>query len=54
VFTSAPGRCSFSSAQLLAALAATEHWLNTGSRPDASFPAADGFDAGYVPAAWPF
>ncbi len=56
VFTAAPVHCSFSTTQLLDALAAMEHWLNTGDRPGAAFfPAADGFAAvGYAPPAWPF
>ena len=55
VFTKAPGHCSFSSTQLFDVLAAMEHWLDTGGRPDASFfPADHGFNIGYVPPAWPF
>ena len=39
----------------VAALAAMEHWLNTGVRPDASFfPETLGFDGSFVPPPWPY
>ena len=37
VYVKAVGHCAFTSAQLLAALEAMERWLDTGTRPDASF-----------------
>jgi hypothetical protein len=55
VYTALPGHCSFSTEQLLAALGALEHWIDTGGRPDAShFPASIGFMQGFVPPRWPF
>jgi pimeloyl-ACP methyl ester carboxylesterase len=49
------GHCAFTSRQLLTALAAVERWLETGVRPDSSFfPAAEGFNSGFVPAPYPY
>lgn len=43
----------YSAEQYLATLAAMEHWLNTGIRPDASFfPENMGFDNTFVPPPW--
>jgi pimeloyl-ACP methyl ester carboxylesterase len=47
--------CSFCSDQDLAAINAMMHWLETGSRPDASFfPAELGFDPFYIMQPWPW
>jgi pimeloyl-ACP methyl ester carboxylesterase len=49
------GHCSFSKEQYLSVLAAMQHWLNTGVKPDISaFPTSQGFDLEYVPPPWPF
>jgi hypothetical protein len=49
------GHASFSAGQFLAALAAIEHWLDTGARPDGSFfPDTQGFDDSFVPPSWPY
>lgn len=49
------GHSTFSAQQYLAALAALEHWLDTGERPDASFfPGSLGFNSGFVPPPWPY
>ena len=49
------GHASFSAGQFLSTLAAIEHWLDTGVRPDASFfPEAEGFDNSFVPPPWPY
>ena len=46
---------TFSASQYLSALAAMDHWLDTGVRPDASFfPEAQGFDTAFVPPPWPY
>jgi hypothetical protein len=43
------------SAQLLATVEAMERWLDTGTRPDASFfPEEKGFDNKFVPPPWPY
>lgn len=48
------GHNAFTAKQLLAALAAMESWLDTGTKPDASaFPEAMGFDNAFVPPPWP-
>jgi len=45
----------FSAEQYLAALAAMEHWLETGVRPGTSFfPESLGFDNNFVPPPWPY
>lgn len=45
----------YSAQQYLAALAALEHWLDTGDRPDAAyFPSSLGFDNSFVPPPWPY
>lgn len=55
VFTAAPGHCSFSTQQYLTVLAAMEHWLDTGTKPDTSAFSKDlGFAPGFVAPAWPF
>jgi len=55
VYVKAVGHCAFTSAQLLATLDAMERWLDTGTRPDASFfPEDKGFDNKFVPPPWPF
>jgi hypothetical protein len=49
------GHASYSAEQILAALNAMEHWLNSGVRPDASFfPDSMGFDNSFVPPPWPY
>ena len=49
------GHCAFTANQLLAALAAMEGWLDTGTQPGASaFPAGLGFDNAFVPPPWPW
>jgi hypothetical protein len=49
------GHAAFSAEQFLAVLAAMEHWLDTGMRPDSSFfPEPVGFDNAFVPPAWPY
>jgi pimeloyl-ACP methyl ester carboxylesterase len=48
------GHCTFTSAQDLAGLDAMTHWLETGQRPEAFFPATLGFLPGFVPAPWPW
>ncbi len=49
------GHISFSAEQYLAGLAAMEHWLDTGVRPDASFfPESLGFNNTFVPPPWPY
>ncbi len=49
------GHCAFTTRQLLFALTAMESWLDTGTKPDATFfPEADGFDNKFVPAPFPF
>ncbi len=55
VYTEGEGHCFFSPPQVLAAFAAMEHWLNTGTPPDASFfPVSAGFDPHYQPPPWPY
>jgi pimeloyl-ACP methyl ester carboxylesterase len=54
-YVQALGHNAFTAKQLLAALAAMESWLESGTKPDASaFPAALGFDNAYVPPPWPY
>ncbi|HWT82086.1 MAG TPA: hypothetical protein VN648_25150, partial [Candidatus Methylomirabilis sp.] len=54
-YVNTPGHIPFSADQLLAALAAMEHWLDTGVRPDASFfPESMGFNNSFVPPPWPY
>jgi len=49
------GHCAFTAKQLLATLGAVEHWLETGTRPDASaLPNSLGFDNTFVPRPWPY
>jgi hypothetical protein len=53
VYTRAAGHCVFTSEQLLMALQAMERWLDTGTKPDASFFSEDkGFDNRFVPPPW--
>jgi hypothetical protein len=55
VYSKAAGHCVFTSEQLLTTLAAMERWLNTGTKPGASFfPEAKGFDTRFVPPPWPY
>jgi pimeloyl-ACP methyl ester carboxylesterase len=55
VYVKGMGHCAFTSAQLLATLDAMERWLDTGTRPDASFfPEDKGFDNKFVPPPWPY
>ena len=55
VYVKGVGHCAFTSAQLLATLEAMERWLDTGTRPDASFfPEEKGFDNKFVPPPWPY
>ena len=57
VYTDGPGHCAFTPRQVLAALAAMEHWLDTGTPPDPAdptfFPPDEGFLPGYEPPPWP-
>jgi pimeloyl-ACP methyl ester carboxylesterase len=54
-YVDGPGHGSFTAEQYLAALAAMEHWLDTGMRPDSSFfPGTSGFDTDFVPPSWPY
>lgn len=54
-YVKAAGHCAFTSVQILAALEAMEHWLETGVAPDASFfPESKGFDNGFLPPPWPY
>jgi len=49
------GHCVFTSEQLLASVETMERWLNTGTRPDASFfPEDKGFVNNFVPPPWPY
>jgi hypothetical protein len=55
VYVKSAGHCVFTSAQLLAALEAMEHWLDSGERPGtAMFPETAGFENSFVPPAWPY
>ena len=55
VYVNGPIHGSFTAGQYLAAIDAMEHWLNTGTQPDASFfPASQGFDTSFVAPAWPY
>jgi alpha-beta hydrolase superfamily lysophospholipase len=55
VYTKGAGHCVFTSEQLLTTLEAMERWLNTGTKPDASFfPEPKGFDNTFVPPPWPY
>jgi pimeloyl-ACP methyl ester carboxylesterase len=57
VYTDSVGHCVFTPEQVLAALAAMEHWLDTGTPPDPAdasfFPPGAGFLPGYQPPPWP-
>jgi pimeloyl-ACP methyl ester carboxylesterase len=54
-YVNAAGHCSFSTEQYLSTVAAIQHWLDTGVRPDASFfQASLGFDNSFVPPPWPY
>jgi hypothetical protein len=54
VFTTAIGHCTFTSAQWLATVAAMDSWLETRVAPGVEFfPAALGFDHGFVPPPYP-
>jgi len=49
-YTNGNGHCAFSGPQLLTAVAVINSWVADGVKPTAaSFPAALGFDAGFVP-----
>ena len=49
------GHNAFTARQLLAALAAMESWLDTGTKPGAAtFPEELGFDNAFVPPPWPY
>jgi pimeloyl-ACP methyl ester carboxylesterase len=51
------GHCEFTPEQILAVLAAMEHWIDTGMPPlpkDTFFPGFLGFDNIFVPPLWPF
>jgi pimeloyl-ACP methyl ester carboxylesterase len=54
VYTDGVGHCVFTPDQLNSAVAAMNHWLDTGMKPGAEFfPAAQGFVPGFVPPPWP-
>ena len=54
-YASTLGHYAFTASQLLAALAALESWLDTGTKPGAAaFPEALGFDNAFVPPPWPY
>ncbi len=54
-YTSGEGHCNFTGPRLLAAVAALDGWVATGTAPtSASFPAALGFLPGFAPTPWPF
>lgn len=55
-FVPGGAHCTFTSAQEIAAIDAMMSWLETGTRPDPSFffPAALGFDSGFIPPPWPW
>ena len=54
-YVNTPGHGSFPAGQYLSVLAAMEHWLDTGIRPDAAlFPTSEGFDTAFVPPPWPY
>jgi len=54
-YTTGVGHCAFTGEQILAALAAMNHWLDTGVKPDATFfPEAIGFNNSFVPPPWPY
>ncbi len=55
VYVDGPFHVGFTAAHYLASLEALEHWLDTGEKPASSyFPAAQGFDNGFVPPPWPY
>jgi pimeloyl-ACP methyl ester carboxylesterase len=55
VYVQAVGHNAYTAKQLLAALAAMESWLDTGTKPGpAAFPAELGFDNAFVPPPWPY
>jgi pimeloyl-ACP methyl ester carboxylesterase len=55
VYVSGHVHATFTAQQLLSCLAALEHWLDSGVRPDtAFFPENLGFDNSFVPPAWPY
>ena len=53
VFTEAPGHCNFTVEQWTDTIDAMNSWLDTGTKPDASFFNAPGFDNDFVPPPWP-
>ncbi len=54
VYTDGVGHCTFTPDQLLSAIRGLESWLDTGTKPDASFfPVVQGFVPGFQPSAWP-
>lgn len=54
-YNRAVGHNAFTTRQLLAALAAMESWLDTGTKPGPSvFPEVLGFDNAFVPPPWPY
>jgi len=53
-YTTGIGHCAFTPQQTLTAIGALDTWVQTGVRPTAAaFPAALGFDSGFVPPPWP-
>ena len=53
-YTTGSGHCAFTGPQLLTAVNAIDLWVRSGIRPTAaSFPAALGFDSGFVPPPMP-
>ena len=53
VYTDGVGHCAFTPQQILDVFAAMEYWLDTGTPPDDSFFAGEGFLSGYEPLPWP-
>ena len=52
-YTTGVGHCAFTADQNVAAITALDKWAETGDKPTAAdFPAALGFDTGFVPPAW--
>jgi hypothetical protein len=53
-FTNGIGHCAFTPDQWLSAVTAMDTWLDTNTKPDASFfPEALGFDNNFTPPTWP-
>lgn len=52
-YTTGNGHCAFTGPQILIAVAAIDNWVRNGAKPDAgTFPAALGFNHGFVPPAF--